>query len=433
MRKIHLPLFMFILLTVTITPTYLSAQEAGSVPLTSEPLAVGTVAPTFKAKTHLGEDFDLSQILGQSPIVLSFWSIYCESCVDEMLALQKLEEKYEGEGLVILAVNEDIRVSEDRILRFLERLEKFRGKITYPILFDQDSRIFTSFHGSFLPTLVLIDREGKIASYHRGFTPERERDLLAEIENLVSVDVQVQIPTPAVPEERSEFVTVTGMASLCGFYDEGKWQKSFTGNDSLEQELALTRELAGRDATRQTVVESLRTLGVVLYSNEPIRGCIDSLGIHLDRDPFDTQDPVSNLLGVINYSNYFDELNEQEKLIGNNYYISRTAIVSVESLEGDLKSLGYLFEPLRIEFTYVNMTSLDQKEFLQSLVRQSRFIGKVENPVFSSHSTSQVFEVFTSSQGFADEILGMDFTDLSVFVEEVTPTSLELEIWKQGR
>jgi hypothetical protein len=223
------------------------------------------------------------------------------------------------------------------------------------------------------------------------------------------------------------------MASLCGFYDEGKWQKSFTGNDSFEQELALTRELAGRDATRQTVVESLRTLGVVLYSNEPIRGCIDSLGIHLDRDPFDTQDPVSNLLGAINYSSYFSELDEQEKLIGNIFYISRTAEVSVESLDGTLKSLGYLFEPLRIEFTYVNMTSLDQKEFLQSLLRQSMFIGKVENPVFTSHSTSQVFEVFTSSQGFADEILGMDFTDLSVFVEEVTPTSLELEIWKQGR
>lgn len=433
MPKTRLPLFIFILLIVTLSPPRLGAQETESVPIASEPLTVGTMAPTFKAKTHLGEDFDLSQILGQSPIVLSFWSIYCESCVDEMLALEKLEKKYEGEGLVILAVNEDIRVSEDRILRFLERLEKFRGKITYPILFDQDSRIFTSYHGSFLPTLVLIDREGKIASYHRGFTPDRERDLLAEIENLVSVDVQARTVTPAVPEERSEFVTVTGMASLCGFYDEGRWQKSFTGNDSYEQELALTRELAIRDATRQTVVESMRTLGVALYSNEPIRGCIDSLGIHLDRDPFDTRDPVSNLLSVINYSNYFNELDEQEKLIGSSYYISRTVRVSVESFEDDLTSLGYLFEPLKIEFTYVNMTPLDQKEFLQSLLSQSRFIGKVENPVFTSHSTSQVFEVFTSSQGFADEILGMDFADLRVFVEEVTPTSLELEIWKQGR
>ncbi|TNF49099.1 TlpA family protein disulfide reductase, partial [bacterium] len=417
MPRIHLPIFMITLLIAAIFPPELRAQETASAANISEPLTVGTKAPTFKSQNHLGEDFDLSDYLGKSPVVLSFWSIYCDSCVDEMLALQKLEEKYEGEGLVILAVNEDIRVSSDRILRFLERLEKFRGKITYPILFDQDSEIFTSYHGSFLPTLVLIDRDGNIASYHRSFTPERERELLAEIESLVSVEVQAQPDTPAVPDETIEFVTVTGMASLCGFYDEGRWQKSFTGNDSFEQELALTKELARRDATRQTVVESMRSLGVALYSNDPIRGCIDSLGIHLDRDPFDTQDPVSNLLELINYSNYFSDLNEQEKLIGSNYYVSRTVRISVDSLTGELTSLGYLFEPLRIEFTYVNMSPLDQREFLQALLRQSKFIGKVENPVFTSHSTSQVFEVFTSSQGFADEILGMDFADLRVFVE----------------
>jgi hypothetical protein len=51
-------------------------------------------------------------------------------------------------------------------------------------------------------------------------------------------------------------------------------------------------------------------------------------------------------------------------------------------------------------------------------------------PVFTPHSTSQIFEVYTSSQGFADEILEIDFGSLKVFVEEVTPTSLELEIWK---
>ncbi len=433
MRKSRLPLFIIPLLIFTVCIPQLRAQETETGNEISEPLAVGTKAPTFKAQTHLGKDFDLSDYLGKSPIVLSFWSIYCDSCVDEMLALQKLEEKYGGEGLLILAVNEDIRVSGDRILRFLERLEKFRGKITYPVLFDHDSTVFTDYHGSFLPTLVLIDRGGNIASYHRGFTPEREQALLAEIESLVSVDAQAKIPAPAVPAERSEFVTVTGMASLCGFYDEGRWQKSFTGNDSYEQELALTMELARRDATRQTVIQSLRTSGVELYSHEPLRGCIDSVGIHLDRDPFDTHDPVSNLLGRVNYSNHFTELGEQEKLIDNNFYVSRTVRVSVDSLESELASLGYLLEPLRIEFAYVNMTPLDQKEFLQSLLSQSRFIGNVEEPVFTATSTSQVFEVFTSSQGFADEILGMDFADLRVFVEEVTPTSLELEIWKQGR
>ncbi len=96
----------------------------------------------------------------------------------------------------------------------------------------------------------------------------------------------------------------------------------------------------------------------------------------------------------------------------------------------ELKSLGYLFDPLRITFTYVNMSPLDRKEFFVSLLASSKYIGRFESPVVTAHSTSQVFEVYTSSQGFADEILGIDFGHLKVFVEEVTPTTLELEVWK---
>ena len=397
---------------------------------TSELLATGSAAPAFSLPDILGRQVDMGQYLGKSPVVLSFWSIYCDSCVDEMLSLQKLEDKYQGKGLVIMAVNEDIRVPNDRIRRFIERLEKFRGKITYPLLYDEDSRVFNALGVSTLPTLVLIDSEGRIAGYAHGFHPEGEIDLLASIEALVKgTDGQTAAATGR-PEERSEFITVMGEAALCGFFDSSGWRKSFSGSDSLEQEMELTRELSRRTATRQTVTEALRMLGVKLYSFEPMKGCISPNGIHLSRDPFDTKDPTSNLLGLINYSDFFETTHEQEMLIDKTYYSTRQVRVAIDSLMSELESLGYLFDPLRITFTYVNMSPLDQKEFLASLLASSKYIGRIETPVFTAHSTSQVFEVYASSQGFADEILGIDFGSLKVFVEEVTPTSLELEVWK---
>jgi hypothetical protein len=136
------------------------------------------------------------------------------------------------------------------------------------------------------------------------------------------------------------------------------------------------------------------------------------------------------MLGLINYSTFFETIEEQEMLIDKTYYVTRQARVSMDSLSSELKSFGYLFDPLQITFTYVNMSPLDQKEFLIALLSSSKYIGRLEDPVFTIHSTSQVFEVYTSSQGFADEILGIDFGSLKVFVEEVTPTSLELEVWK---
>ncbi len=429
--RINLTVGSLLVFFLLMAPAGILAQEDGS-SMPSEPMAKGTPAPSFILKDIHDVDLDLSEYLGKIPIVLSFWSIYCDSCVDEMISLQKLEEKYKGKDLLILAINEDIRVSSERIRRFLDRLERFRGKISYPLLFDQDSEVFTLYKGTYLPTLILIDGDGRIASYHRGFTPEKEPTLLASIESLVTGRVAGTEPSkPPVKAERARIVTVTGKTALCGFYDEGRWQKSFTGNDSFEQELELTRELARRDATRQTFLQSLSLLGIELYSHERFQGCIDELGIHLDRDPFDTEDPVSNLLNLISYSDYFTTLNEQEKLIDKWYYVDREVRISIDALADGLALLGYLFEPIRIEFTYVNMSRLDQKDFVNNLLEQSKFIGGLEEPVFTHQSTSQVLEVFTSSQGFADEILGMDFEKLKVFVEQVTPASLELEVWKE--
>ena len=395
-----------------------------------EGLAAGTAASPFVLPDLHGRDFNAAEYLGHSVVVLSFWSIYCDTCVEEMLSLQKLEDKYQGKGLVILAVNEDIRLSKDRIRRFLERLEKYRGKISYPILFDQESRVFSAYRGTDLPTLVLIDKEGKVVSFYRGFDPARERELLGEIEKTVFGTPAVA-PAPAeIEEERRQVFSVMGEAALCGFFDDSGWRKSFTGSEAVQQELELTRDLARRDATRQAVVEALRILGIRLFSNNTRRDCVDGAGIHLDRDPFNTRDPVSNLLNILSYDTFFETVSEQEMLLDNRYFASRRVRAGLDSLDGELESMGYLFKPMRIQFTYVNMSPLDQKEFLLSLLNQSKFVGKFENPVFSSHSTSQTFEVYTSSQGFADEILKMDFGKLKVFVEQVTPTTLELEIWK---
>ena len=165
---------MYALLAVTfLLPLHAEGQDVTS-DSSSKLLSTGTAAPAFSLPDILDQQVDIEQYLGKSPIVLSFWSIYCDSCVDEMLSLQKLEDKYQGEGLVIMAVNEDIQVPRDRIRRFIDRLEKFRGKITYPLLYDEDSRVFNIFGVSTLPTLILIDKKGQITGYSHGFTPEGE-------------------------------------------------------------------------------------------------------------------------------------------------------------------------------------------------------------------------------------------------------------------
>jgi peroxiredoxin len=422
-------LFFIIFSGLVLIPRPGFTQDTGVLPTSTDMLAKGTYAPDFTLNDINGNLIDISGRLGRDPIVLAFWSIYCDSCVDEMLALQKLEDKYHSQGLVILAVNEDSTVPANRVTRFLDRLKKFRGEISYPVLYDPDSKVSSDYKITHLPSLVIIDRDGRIAGYFRGFDAEGERDFLNTIEDTLGREDTTE-DTRSVMVQRHEVITVTGEAVLCGFYESGAWRKGFTGSENLQQEIALTRDVARRDAARRSVVSALKMLGVVLHSNPPRLDCLDGSGIHLARDPLDMSDPLSNLIAQIDYSDIFETEDEQDMLIGTTFYSTRTLSVFMDHLAGELESLGYYLEPLRISFTYVNMSSLDRKLFLGALLKQSMFVGHIETPVLTPHSTTQALEVYTSSENFADEITDIDFGDLNVFIEEVTETSLEIEVWR---
>lgn len=418
---------MFLLFTMLIT--LVSSNAAQSQEARPSLLEPGSMAPVMTLKDMNGTALDLGDFIGQVTTVISFWSIYCDRCVDEMLSLQKLENKYRGQGLAIIAVNEDIQVPVDRIQRFLDRLEKFRGEISYPLIYDEKSKLFNSFGASTLPILVLIDKAGRIVGYYHGFDSSNENELLSLIEDLVAMESE-DLPVREKSTERIELISVLGEASLCGFFDRDGWRKSFTGNESIDQEIELTRELAQRHVRRAAVTKALEMIGIELNENEPVQDCITGTGIYLDRDPYHTGDSVSNLLGFIKYEELFETVLEQDLLIDNTWYASRTLRVSLDNFKAELETLDYLFEPVDITFTYVNMSLLDRKQFLNSLLNQSRFIGMYVEEKDTPLGKGQSFYVYTSSQNFADEILGMDFKGLRVFVEEVTPTSLELEVWK---
>ncbi len=403
-----------------------AAPDSPSRTISAATLAPGTPARAFSLSELSGKPFDLSSQLGNNAVVLSFWSIYCDSCVKEMLSLQKLEDKYQGKGLTILAINEDIRVPRERIVRFLDRLSQFRGKITYPVLFDKDSAVFELYRGTYLPTTILIGKEGKIFSSYQGFSPESEASLLDEIESVIAGGT----PPPSRPPARVITLTVTGRGSLTGFFDKTGWRKSFSGDTSVKLETAAVREFTRRDALRLSVQKALEMLGIRLFASEPMRDAVDGRGIHLDRDPLDTGDPLCKLISDLRYPRFFEVLEDQEKTIGLDFFVSRTVRVNLDDLQDELEMMGYLVRPIRINFTYVNMSLLDQKEFISALLSQSRFVGKVEEPVFTPATTSQAFEIYAPTEGFAREIAKMDFGKMKVFVEDVTPASLELEVWK---
>ncbi len=142
-----------VLLPVACTKT--APQENGGVtpqPLTGDAPEIGKPAPDFPLQTLQGETVTLSQYRGK-PVLLVFWVIYCEGCIQEIPYLQEFYDKY-GNEVVLLAVHVgDARPQIEKLLS--------TRRITYPILIDADERVCITYrHGA--PTTFAIDKEGII-------------------------------------------------------------------------------------------------------------------------------------------------------------------------------------------------------------------------------------------------------------------------------
>ncbi len=122
-------------------------------------LQQGTVAPVFHAERYEGGAVSLDQYRGKV-VMLDFWATWCGPCKEEMPYLASVAKEYEAKGLVFLAASRDDRDGAPQaVAGFLKRsgLESLAPNVIYAhdeIAFNYQTRV--------LPTLYLIDREGKI-------------------------------------------------------------------------------------------------------------------------------------------------------------------------------------------------------------------------------------------------------------------------------
>ena len=92
-------------------------------------------------------------------VLLAFWTSWSTPSKRELQVLQKLHQEFRGKGLVVLGVN----VGDD----------KLAAGLTFPSLHvSADDEILKSLSVNAYPTLVLIDREGKVALYEIGAKSE---------------------------------------------------------------------------------------------------------------------------------------------------------------------------------------------------------------------------------------------------------------------
>jgi cytochrome c biogenesis protein CcmG, thiol:disulfide interchange protein DsbE len=88
-------------------------------------------------------------------VLINFWATWCEPCVVEMPAIERLKRALAGAPFVVLAVN--YGESKARIGEFLAR-----HPVAFPLLFDPDKKAGRGWNVRILPTSFIVGPDGRV-------------------------------------------------------------------------------------------------------------------------------------------------------------------------------------------------------------------------------------------------------------------------------
>lgn len=130
--------------------------------------AAGQVAEEFALPDLEGKVVSLKSLRGKV-VLLDFWATWCGPCRIELPTIEALHREYKDKGLVVLGIDDE---SPEKPKAYIKS-----NNLTFPTLIDAQREVIAKYQIRAIPTVFIIDKEGRISSRHLGVS---DHDLLVE-------------------------------------------------------------------------------------------------------------------------------------------------------------------------------------------------------------------------------------------------------------
>src|SRR5437016_2508452 len=130
-------------------------------------------APDFSAPALDGSTVALADFRGKKQLVVSFWASWCGPCRMEMPTLKAFYERNHKDSsefeLLAISIDEDTAAAK-----------AFAGqqKLNFPVLLDDNQKIARDFKVNSIPSMFVIDKDGKLVYGHVGYDPAMQYRLM---------------------------------------------------------------------------------------------------------------------------------------------------------------------------------------------------------------------------------------------------------------
>ncbi|PIC75068.1 TlpA disulfide reductase family protein [Sporosarcina sp. P17b] len=117
------------------------------------------------ATTWLNGETSKSELIGEKPTLVHFWSVSCHMCKEAMPDVNNFRDQYKDE-LNVVAVH--MPRSEDDV--DLEQIKTVAAEhdITQPIFVDSELKLNDAFENQYVPAYYVFDKDGQLRHFQAG-------------------------------------------------------------------------------------------------------------------------------------------------------------------------------------------------------------------------------------------------------------------------
>ncbi len=139
----------------------------------AKPVGEGDEAPNVTLNLLDGETKALEDYKGKV-VVLDFWATWCAPCRFTMPKMVEFHRRHRNDDVVVIGVAVDV-TSRDEVEAFVQEMG-----VDYPIAVDSGALAKAAYEIKNLPTMFVVDKQGRIVLRMEGYDPQNTERLLEE-------------------------------------------------------------------------------------------------------------------------------------------------------------------------------------------------------------------------------------------------------------
>jgi len=133
-----------------------------------------------------GDFVELSQLIGEGPIIISFWATWCKPCKEELKEYNKLYSNYSQYGLQVLAISIDNEKSISKVKPFIRT-----NGYDFTVLLDPNSEVARMYYAQMVPYSLILNNKGDVIYTHLGYKKGDELIVERIITKLLNINTEL--------------------------------------------------------------------------------------------------------------------------------------------------------------------------------------------------------------------------------------------------